>query len=330
MSSKKKIGDESKLFYSHSRKDEDIEEDFEYGSNSILSDQIDKFKKRNHYLRKSFITIDSANRELVDRVISKQVQYNRFAFLMTNNAPNNLYIYHPDHPFGTNTNIYFKNIAMNKNNLYINNIPIVELEYNVSENAPIFYIYPISNKYLLEVFRWNQISSLLSNTNESEFINSNTPNFYYINYRSSETKEYINDFIFEDNTKRIKIFEVTENILGYPNTSYFKINLSKSVYNIHSIKLLDIKLPSIIFNINNDKYSTAQYKFQINNKFRFILNNDFNIVSNVEYVGNRINYDLFNKKAVIDVNNYSNGYYQNKNKNVYVYIKNYIILNIKY
>jgi len=317
MSSKKKIGDESKLFYSHSRIDEDIQEDFEYDSNSILLDQIDKFKKRNHYLRKSFITIDSTNRELVDRVISKQVQYNRFAFLMSNNAPNNLYIYHPDHPFGSNTNIYFKNIAIDKNNIYINNIPIVELEYNVNENAPIFYVYPISNKYLLEVFRWNQISRILSNISENEFINSNTPNFYYIKYRSVETKEYINDYIFEDNTKRIKIFEVIQNIIGYPNTSYFKINLSKSLYNIHSIKLMDVKLPSVIFNINNDEYSIGQYKFQINNKFRFILHNDMNLVSNIEYVGNRINYDLFYKKAIIDNNNYSNGYYQNKNKNVY-------------
>ena len=75
MYSKKKIGDDSKLFYSHTKnKREDIidqpDEDFEYGSNSILLDQIDKYKKRNHYLRKSFITIDSANRETIDRVMN--------------------------------------------------------------------------------------------------------------------------------------------------------------------------------------------------------------------------------------------------------------------
>lgn len=319
MSSKKKIGDESKLFYSHNKSkiDDEIEDEFEYGSNSILIDQIDKFKKRNHYLRKSFITIDSANRETVDRVISKQIQYTSFAFLMNNNAPNNLYIYHPNHPFSTNTNIYLTNIAKNLNNLFINNIPIVELEYNISQNAPIFYIYPVSNKSLLDVFKWNQISNIVSYTTEYEFINSDTPNFYYFNYKSSSTSEYINDFILKDSTKRIKIFQVSQNILGYPDTSYFKINLSKSLYNIHSMKLLDIKLPNIIFNINNGNYSFGQYKFQINSKFRFIVKSDVNLVSNVEYVGNRINYDLFNKKAIIDVNNYSNNYYQNKNKNVY-------------
>lgn len=319
MSSKKKIGDESKLFYSHNKNkiDDEFEDNFEYGSNSILVDQIDKFKKRNHYLRKSFITIDSANRETVDRVISKQIQYTSFAFLMNNNAPNNLYIYHPNHTFGPNTNIYLTNIAKNLNNLFINNIPIVELEYNINQNAPIFYIYPVSNKSILDVFKWNQISNIVSYTSEKEFINSDTPNFYYFNYKSSSTNEYINDFILKDSTKRIKIFQVSENILGYPDTSYFKMNLSKSLYNIHSMKLLDIKLPSVIFNINNNKYSFGQYKFQINSKFRFIVKSDVNLVSNVEYVGNRINYDLFNKKAIIDVNNYSNNYYQNKNKNVY-------------
>ena len=319
MSSKKNIGDGSKLFYSHQKgkKENDIDDDIEYGSNSILMDQIDKFKKRNHYLRKSFITIDSVNRETVDRVITKQIQYNTFAFLMNNNKPNNLYIYHPNHPFGPNTNIYLTNIAKNVNNLFINNIPIVELEYNVTENSPIFFIHNVSNKSILETFKWSQISELVSYNTEQEFINSEISNFYYFNYKSSDTTEYINDFILKDSTKRIKIFQVFENILGYPDTSYFKINLSKSLYNIHSMKLLDIKLPNVIFNINNNKYSFGQYKFQINSKFRFIVKSDVNLVSNVEYVGNRINYDLFNKKAIIDVKNYSNNYYQNKNKNVY-------------
>ena len=52
MSLKKKIGDESKLFYSHAKskkENDDAEYEFEYDSNSILIDQIDKYKKRNQY-----------------------------------------------------------------------------------------------------------------------------------------------------------------------------------------------------------------------------------------------------------------------------------------
>ena len=57
------VSQASSIFYTNSL-NQNNNENINELSNSIIEDQFERFKKRNHYLRKSVIAIDSKNRLL--------------------------------------------------------------------------------------------------------------------------------------------------------------------------------------------------------------------------------------------------------------------------
>ena len=292
---------QSHIFYNNTQYNETDEEyrgidEPDFRPNTMLEDQHTKFKKRNHYLRKSVVMVDSNYRDKNDMVNSQPLIYKRLGIIFSVAHPGKLIIYQPSHSLSKNDRIIFNSLEFYPGQKIINGLSISKFIFNKTTAAPIFNIYPISNTEIFKYISWGSLSTIVSNEYNSEDIlkKSEKPNFYYFDYFLPETKKDTTDFVTVDSSGNIKISVVTSKTMGYLTTSYFKINFSKTLYNIYKLKLLDIKLPEQIFNINNVQFNINGYKYRQNSKIRFLLENNNFIVSNIDYVGNRIQYSFFN------------------------------------
>jgi hypothetical protein len=316
----------SSVFYSNSLKNNN-EERIDNLRNSIVDDQFDLFQKRNHYLRKSVVLIDSINREDNDNIRSNELNFNEIGFLMSDKYNGQIFLYLPQQPSLINNSlIYFQELTKIISN--INNISSKILEFDPVNNSHIFNIVTVSNKTALNIFGWSNLSNLLmgkyiSTENfENDTTNINFYSFFYTNNTNTAVNNYYTLLI----TKKPRVFQVIDRTIGYPNTSYFKIILGKSFNNIYKIKLLDINLPDVIFNINNDNYTINNYKYVVNSKLRIMIFDDQYLVSNIDYSGARIKYDFWQKEAVYDINGYNNNDYKfdvgNSKKYPHYYVAN--------
>lgn len=274
---------------------------------SVLEDQYERFGTRNHYLRKTVVSVDSVYRNRNDHISAKEMFYTKLGILFTHLFPNNIYFYHRNHGLAENTNLYLKNVGAFSQS--INDTPYTLFEFDSSVNAPIFTIKRISNTDILNLFTWTFIKPLVSSEYDSEdqFTADTTYHFYYFPYISTTSGNVSlqkNDYITFDTTKTIRIFSLETRVIGYPKTSYYKIELSKKFYNIYRIKMLDIRIPNIVYNVSSESYSFGDLRFLENAKLRFILETDNHIVSNINYVSSRIRYDFFTKNSVYDVSGY--------------------------
>jgi hypothetical protein len=292
---------QSQIFYNNTQNNDDEEyrgvDEPDFRPNTMLEDQYTKFKKRNHYLRKSVVMVDSNYRDINDTVISQPLIYKRLGIIFSTISPAIVIIYHPNNSLRKGDRIIFNSLAFYQGQTMINGLSTSKFIFNKITAEPIFNIYPISNSDIFKYISWDSLSTIVSNEYSSQqqlLIASDTPNFYYFDYSLPSSLNDISDFASVDSNGNIKMSLVTNKTLGYYTTSYFKINFSKTLFNIYKLKLLDIKLPDKIFNINNVSFSTNGYKYRQNGKIRFLLENNNFIVSNIDYVGYRIKYDFFN------------------------------------
>ena len=290
---------QSHIFYNNSQNNDEeyrsVDEP-DFRPNTMLEDQYTKFKKRNHYLRKSVVMVDSDYRDTNDKVISQPLTYKRFGMIFSSTYKGIVIIYHPNHSLSKGDRILFNSIAFYPGQKMINNLSTSKFIFNTTAAEPIFNIYPISNIDIFKYISWDSLSTIVSNEyyTEQKLLASDLPNFYYFNYVLPVSLTDISDCAMVDSNGNIKLNIVTSKTLGYYTTSYFKINFSKTLFNIYKLKLLDIKLPDKIFNVNNIPFTTNGYKYRQNGKIRFLLENNNFIVSNVDYVGYRIKYDFYN------------------------------------
>lgn len=306
MSSRKQIDDQitrdEQIFYTNKLDDEDeLDEDIQPLRNSIVEDQFDRFKKRNHYLRKTTVTIDSRYRNRTQTTQTEEISYDKLAMMISRKAPTKLFFYIPINSVSNNDNIYFVN--MTSIITRINDIPSNILEFDKIRKVPTFYTINVSNSEMLNYFDWTFLDTFLSYDNEGAFVVDPNPNFFYITY-SENASLLANDWLYIDDNQTLEIYKITNKTVAYPTTSYYKIFLSRTLTNIYKLKILDIKLPKTIFNVNNQEYSANGYSFRVNGKVRFILKNNSFVVNNLGFVGQRIRYNLFNKEALYDPSGY--------------------------
>ena len=279
--------------------------------NSILEDQFDAFKKRDHYLRRSAVVIDSTNRRRIDTIQSTQIDFSKIGFLMNKNYSGQIFLYLPNTNLENNSFIYFTNLSKLLPN--INEIRTLQLEFSKIKNSPIFNLTLVSNKTALEIFGWATINSIIQSqylTKEQMIADDKNFNFFSFFYTTNTGLVNLNNYATLFITKKPNLFLVNERVIGYPESSYFKIALSHSFNNIYKIRLLDINLPDVIFNINNESYVINNYRYLLNGKLRFMMYDDQFLVSNIDYVGARIKYDFFQKEAIYDVNGFKRDDYK--------------------
>lgn len=336
MNNKDTVSQASSIFYTNSL-NQNNNENINELSNSIIEDQFERFKKRNHYLRKSVIAIDSKNRLLKDNLNSIELQFNEIGFLMTNKRKyyGQLFIYLPgqntDRPSTSdeynNQDDYKNRSDYIRNNseifitdlvnvtLYINNINSLSIQFDPENNAPIYNISYIENEQIIQIFSWEVIQNLLPQyVNQEDFLkdNKNRISFFSIYYTTNinVNNPKIDSYytIFKNNKPRI--FLLQSRIRGFEHTSYFKVILGKTFSNIYKMKLLDIALPEIIFNINNDTLIINNLRYAVNSKIRFMMFDEQYLINNIDYVGARVKYDFFLKEAVYDIPGFINNKYK--------------------
>jgi len=320
------ISKSSSIFFSNSL-NQNNEERMDELSNSIIEDQFNRFKARNHYLRKSVIMVDSKNREMKDNINSIELIFNEVGFLMTNKIEyyGQLFLYLPGQNTSsreTNKSPYIKNNSeiyiTNLVNIfeYINNINSSTIEFNNETNKPIYSISYIENEKAIEIFTWPILQNFLPQyTSEDDFKDKNKNNimFFSFNYTTNNiniSNSKIDNYCTIMKLKRPRIFLLQSRVIGYPLTSYFKITLGKTFSNIYKLKLLDISLPEIIFNINNERYTKNNYTTAVNNKIRFMMFDDHYSINNIDYVGARVKYDFWLKDAIYDIPGFNNNLYK--------------------
>jgi len=319
------ISKSSSIFFSNSL-NQNNEERMDELSNSIIEDQFNRFKTRNHYLRKSVVMVDSKNREIRDTINSVELLFNEVGFLMSNKIEyyGQLFLYLPGQNTSNrdshnstyitnNSEIYITDIVNIYNN--INNINSGTLEFNKETNKPIYSISYIENEKAIEIFTWPIIQNFLPQySSEDDFKDKNKNNimFFTFNYTNNINvfNSKIDNYCTIMKKKRPRIFLLQSRVIGYPLTSYFKITLGKTFSNIYKLKLLDISLPEVIFNINNERYTKNNYTTAVNNKIRFMMFDDHYSINNVDYVGARVKYDFFLKEAIYDIPGYNNNLYK--------------------
>ena len=302
----------SSIFYTNTLHKKNGDERLSELRNSVIEDQFDLFKKHNHYLRKSIIVIDSINRPISDTIKSNEIDLTKIGFLMNKNYSSQIFLYLPNNKqLEDNSLIYFTNLSKLISN--INGISTLQLEYDKIKNSPIFNLKTVSNISALEIFGWPTLNSIFQAqymTKEQLIADIQNINFFSFFYTTNTSIIQLNNYTTLFITKKPQLFKVNERSIGYPNTSYFKLTLAKSFNNIYKIRLLDISLPNVIFNINNDQYVINNYKYQVNGKLRFIMYDDQFLVSNIDYVGARVKYDFLQKEAIYDVNGFNRDEYK--------------------
>lgn len=294
---------QSHIFYNNAQNNETDEEyrgvdEPDFRPNTMLEDQYAKFKKRNHYLRKSVVMVDSNYRDKTDTVVSQPLIYKRLGIIFSAAYPGKLIIYHHNHSLSKSDRIIFNSFELYPGQKMINNLSTSKFIFNKTTAEPIFNIYPISNTEIFKYITWDSLSTIVINeySTDADIIKSEKSNFYYIDYFLPKVLQDTFDFASIDSGGNIKMSIVVSKTIGYLTTSYFKINFSKTLFNIYKLKLLDIRLPDKIFNINNTAFTTNGYKYRQNGTIRFLLENNNFIVSNVDYVGYRIKYNFFNPR----------------------------------
>jgi len=341
MNNNNNVSQSSSIFFTNSL-NQNGNENMNELSNSIIEDQFDRFKKRNHYLRKSVIAIDSKNRLLRDNISSVELVFTEIGFLMTNNKKyyGQIFIYLPgqntDLPsmggdnnqdeyrkradyknrsdyIRNNSEIYFTDLV--NVSPYINNINSNSIQFDQDNNNPIYSISYVENEQIIEIFSWELIQNLLPQyVSPDDFINRNKDNISFFSFY------YTTNFIIKDpkidnyytifKNRKPRIFLLQSRTRGFPYTSYFKVILGKTFSNIYKMKLLDISLPDIIFNINNDNVSINNLRYAVNSKIRFMMYDDQYLINNIDYVGGRVKYDFFLKEAVYDIPGFINNLYK--------------------
>jgi hypothetical protein len=322
------IPKKSTIFYNNlnSNNDENIVNNLNLVP-SILDDQFGKLKNRNHYLKNTFVLIDSKNRDSIDRIISQYINFEKIAILFNVNYPGILFFTLFNSTLKDEDMIIFEKINIMNNSVdTLNGVNINIIEYDKVSNTPIFTLTSYTNKQMISIFEWNALYPVVKDifSDTKQFTSGTDVIFYSFRFGSDNYK--VDDYLFIDSNKSFTIKKVNNIITGYNTSTYYKIPLSYKLYNIYKIKLVDIKLPKIIFNINNTILDSGKYSYGVNAYFKMILKSNIFNVSNIDYVCQSINYNYFNRESLYDnLNTYYRQYLAGRNADIPKYTGSSII-----
>lgn len=322
------VSKKSTIYYNNFKdsQDDDIENTLVVPP-SIVEDQFIKFQKRNHYLKNTYVLIDSKNRDINDRNISQYINYEKIAILFNLNQPGKLFFTIYNTTIENEDIIMFENINIMNNQLdTLNGININILQYDKILNNPIFTVSSYTNKELMNIFDWSTIYPVIKDifSDIKQFTSSTDIIFNSISFASGNYT--VDDFTYVDSNKSFTIKKISSIIPGYTTSTYYKIPLSYKLFNIYKIKLVDIKLPNIIFNINNTILDNGKFSYGVNAYFKMILKSNKFKVSSIDYVCQSINYNYFNRIALYDnLNSYYGVYQAAFNQDIPKYIGTSII-----
>jgi hypothetical protein len=306
------ISKREQVYYKNSIKD--INDDFIEEDNTISSYQIEQLENRSHYLRKYTTFIDSSNRQIVDKLVYETLKFVNITMIYSNRISNRLFFTTYQNNLDDDDEIIITKLNIS----LFNYIFTSNLIYNEVLNSPIFSIKTYTNREILQFFDWNELFPVIKNlySSETRFLEATTKIFYSIILPILSTNTKYNVLFLDSN--QININKILQRVNGYPSTSSYKINLSQQISNIYSIKLLDIQLPNIIFNVNSISFTnTNGLKFNINSTFYYILENNNFSVTNIESIANTISYNYFNKIAFYDNSGTYYGDYNKYNNTLY-------------
>ena len=269
-----------------------------------------KKKKR---LRKTYLTINSNDRNKKNKIISERNVNTIDEDGITILNKNELLINHSNHNYDVNevTEIIFKNIVGTYDNqlnkFTLGGIPVEYLNYNEETGKPIFtpnFIYEFENG----VVKYNSITNkIISNS-------------YTINIKLNLDKVNIgakgggNNMIVE----RVKNY-----LNGYEDSSFYKIELPRVFKNIKQIKMISLEMNNSQYTIRNKvkKENNNLNDYMLNNNYIYWINkDDLTNVNSKFYVNNeKVMYLLNDKKEHIP----SNWIYNKKNeKLLYEHLSN--------
>ena len=296
----KGISKKSTIFYNNLMGDNDDDnENNAISVPSILEDQLLKLQKRNHYLKNTYVLIDSKNRDITERTISQYINYEKIAILFNNNQPGKLFFTLYNTTLVNDDIIMFENINILNNQLdTLNGVNINILQYDKILNTPLFTLTSYTNKDLLNIFEWYTIYPVIKDiySDIKLFSSSTDVIFYSLSFASGDY--VVDDYTYIDSTRSFTIKRINSIIPGYATSTYYKIPLSYKIFNIYKIKLVDIKLPNIIFNINNTILDAGKFSYGVNAYFKMIYKSNKFKVSSIDYICQSVNYNYFNRKAL--------------------------------
>ena len=295
------ISKKNTIFYNNLNNDK-IDNDDDYNQNippSIIEDQFLKFEKRNHYIKNTLVLIDSQNRDIIDRHISDYINFEKIAILFRNTEPGKFFFTIYNNTLQNEDIIIFESFSVNRSPT-INGINTNIIQYDDIANGPMFTITSYTNTQILNIFDWNTLFPVVKElfSSDKEFKKSNDILFHSISYGSQNIRS--DDFVLISSKRDIVIKKIKSVIKGYEISSYYKIPLSKKLFNVYKIKLIDIDFPKTIFNINNTIFNTGKFKYGVNAYFKIALKSNNFKVSSIDYVCESVSYNYFNKKAIYD------------------------------
>ena len=263
-------------------------------------------QKREMRFRRSKITIDSRNREKVDRVISELVGNlsDKSWICQSTYQSLDLLIYRPNHGFQPKdegvTQIYIS--GLDKTSSYFDiGINRSILEYNKTLNSPIFTI----KKVVIDLdSNGNKIQSASTGLYSSSLFKISLPDIV--------DKVYIKTATFGGNLANI--YKITNFIHGYNLPSHYKIDLGRTYKNVYMVKLISIEIPITSYTINSVKRTTTfdglDLETKINAKIKWITEKNVHRTFNLSLYSDRVFLNSFN--LLTFQNNFSSDPSQNQ------------------
>ena len=269
-------------------------------------------EKRKMRFRRTKITVDSRDREKVDRVISELVGNlsDKSWICQSTYQSLELLIYRPNHGFqpkdegeaqiyisGLDTTSLYSDIGINRS----------ILEYDKSLNSPIFTIL----KVVIDTdSQGNKIQSASTGLYSSSYFKISLP--------SIVDKEYVKTATFGGNTANI--YKITNYINGYVMPSHYKINLGKTYSNVYMVKLLSIEIPVTSYTINSVKRTTTfdglDLETKTNAKIKWITEENFYKTFNLTLYSDRVFLNSMNRITYYNEYEYTDATQDQVNYNV--------------
>ena len=258
--------------------------------------------KKNEIEKKTYITINSKDRIKKNKIIS-EINYVK----VENNgliieSYNNLIVKHKNHGFNVDekVEIIFKNIIGNYDNninkYTVGGIPVEYLNYDPERGKPIFsveFIYDYDENGNIKI---------------DSFTNKRISNSYKITTNFDIDRNLIR--VGENGGgDRIEVEKIKNFIMGYEDSSYYKIPLPRVFKNIKSIKLVSLEMENAQYNIRNivKKENNNNSDYMLNNNYIYWMNkNDLTKLNNKFLINNEKVSLLLNNKSKNIPSNWKN------------------------
>ena len=249
--------------------------------------------------KKTYITINSKDRIKKNKIISElnYVKVENNGLFIENY--NNLVVKHKNHGFDVDekVEIIFKNIIGsyddNINKYTVGGIPVEYLNYNEDRGKPIFaidYIYDYDENGNIKI---------------DSFTNKRISNSYRIKI-SFDLDQNLIRVGETGGGDKIEVEKIKNFMMGYEDSSYYKIPLPRVFKNIKRIKLVSLEMENAQYNIRNivKKENNNNSDYMLNNNYIYWINkNNLTKLNNKFLINNeKVNLLLNNKRNNIPAN----------------------------